>query len=190
MIASARGQIFTILGASGIRRCRPGCVVGEPDHQVHPITRASLPALLATHRPTGHVIDCIGLTSDFRSRPLDTADAHVGIVARCLAELAVRIRFCCCHPHGCMHAPLRRMRMRRFPACPDDASDLYNITKLAGEALCLSDPRPTVRVARLSNMYGTGMPAELFLGQVLREGHSTGHVLLRDSGASAKDYVS
>ena len=44
------------------------------------------------------------------------------------------------------------------------------MTKLAGEALCLADPRSTTRVARLSNVYGIHMPADTFLGQVLREG--------------------
>ena len=36
---------------------------------VHAVTRASLPALLAGRRPAGHVIDCVGLTGDFRSSP-------------------------------------------------------------------------------------------------------------------------
>ena len=43
---------------------------------------------------------------------------------------------------------------------------------------------------RLSNVYGAGMPAETFLGQVLREGRSNGEVLFRQSAASSKDYVS
>ncbi len=64
------------------------------------------------------------------------------------------------------------------------------MTKLAGEALCLADPRPTTRVVRLSNVYGIGMPTETFLGQVLREGSATGNVVLREAAASAKDYVS
>ena len=54
---------------------------------MHAITRAALPALLTGRRPAGHVIDCIGLTGDFRTRLLDTAEAHVSLVARCLAEL-------------------------------------------------------------------------------------------------------
>src|SRR5690348_16597612 len=87
MTASARGQTFTILGAGGFVGAALTAWLESEDHLVHPISRASLPALLATRRPTGHVIDCVGLTGDFRSRPLDTAEAHVGIVARCLAEL-------------------------------------------------------------------------------------------------------
>ena len=70
-----------------------------------------------------------------------------------------------------------------MPALPSEPGDLYNVTKLAGEALCLSDPRPTVRVARLSNVYGIGMREETFLGQVLREGQATGNVVLRKPAA-------
>ena len=66
-----------------------------------------------------------------------------------------------------------------LPTVPADPSDLYNLTKLAGEALCLADPRATTRVVRLSNVYGIGMPAETFLGQVLREGRATGGVTFR-----------
>ena len=188
MTISAGVPSFTILGASGFVGAALVAWLESQDQLVHAITRASLPCLLAARRPAGHVIDCIGLTGDFRNRPLDTAEAHVGLVARCLTELqfdsflllsSTRVYARAAATHE--DAPL--------PCLPGDPSDLYNVTKLAGEALCLTDARPTVRVARLSNVYGTGMPAETFLGQILREGHSTGRVLLRDSEASAKDYV-
>src|SRR5262249_23354350 len=77
-----------------------------------------------------------------------------------------------------------------LPVQPNAPSDLYNITKLAGEALCLSDRRNTVRVARLSNVFGPGMHRESFLGQILAEGTTTGAVTLRQSLRSAKDYIS
>ena len=77
-----------------------------------------------------------------------------------------------------------------LPALPADPSDLYNLTKLAGEALCLADQRQAVRVVRLSNVYGLGMPVESFLGEVLREGRLTGGVLFHQGPRSAKDYVS
>ena len=77
-----------------------------------------------------------------------------------------------------------------LPCVPTDPSDLYNLTKLAGEALCLADPRPTVRAVRLSNVYGAPMPADTFLGQVLSEGARTGAVKFGQSPQSSKDYVS
>jgi nucleoside-diphosphate-sugar epimerase len=75
-------------------------------------------------------------------------------------------------------------------ALPSDPSDLYSLTKLAGEALCLTDPRSTTRVARLSNVYGINMPEATFLGGVLHQGYRTGKVMFQQSPASARDYVS
>jgi hypothetical protein len=84
---SVRSPSFTILGAGGDIGSAPVGWLASQDQQVHAVTRAALPALLAARRQCGHVIACIGLTGDFRSRPIDTADAHVGLVARCPAEL-------------------------------------------------------------------------------------------------------
>ena len=156
---------------------------------MHAVTRASLPALSAGRRPAGHVIDCVGLTGDFRVRPLDTAEAHVGLVARCLAELQFNSFLLLSSTRVYARASATH-EDAALPTVPADPSDLYNVTKLAGEALCLADQRPTIRVVRLSNVYGIHMPAETFLGQVLREGQATGGVMFQPERASAKDYVS
>ena len=154
----AGNQSFTILGAAGFIGAALVAWLESHDQTVHAITRAALPALLNSHRPVGHVIDCIGLTGDFRSRPLDTADAHVGIVAQCLRRAGIRvIPAAVLHLRLCPRRPART-KMRCCPLLPGDTSDLYNLTKLAGEALCLAAPDRTVRVARLSNVYGVGMP--------------------------------
>lgn len=180
---------FTILGASGfIGRALVSWLRGG-DHVVHAVTRASLPALLASRRPAGHVIDCIGLTADFRMRPLDTAEAHVGVVARCLAELSFDSFLFLSSTRVYAHAAATHEDTPLL--CLSGArADVYNTTKLAGEALCLTDERPMVRVARLSNAYGPGMPVETMLGEVLRQGAETGNVLFRQSSRSEKDYVS
>jgi nucleoside-diphosphate-sugar epimerase len=180
---------FTILGASGFIGAALVAWLESQEQMVHPITRASLPALLSGRRPVGHVINCVGLTGDFRVRPLDTAEAHVGLVARCLGELQFESFLLLSSTRVYARATATN-EDTALPTLPGEPSDLYNLTKLAGEALCLADPRPTARVVRLSNVYGIGMPAEAFLGQVLREGSATGNVVLRESAASAKDYVS
>lgn len=185
----AVNQPFTVLGAAGFIGAALVAWLASNGQTVHAITRAALPSLLASRQPVGHVIDCVGLTADFRARPLDTADAHVGLVARCLTDLDFR---------SFLLLSSTRVYQRADTTCedavlstlPTDASDLYNVTKLAGEALCLVDARPTVRVARLSNVYGFGMPEQCFLGQVLHEGLRTGCVLFGQGEASAKDYVS
>jgi len=180
---------FTVLGAGGYLGQALTVRLENAGHCVHAITRAALPALLETRRPVGHVIDCIGLTGDFRTRPLDTAQAHVGITAQCLA--ALRCDSFLFVSSSRVYARAASTREDAMLACaPSDSSDLYNLTKLAGEALCLSDPHPTRRVVRLSNVYGPGLGEDTFLGQLLAEGQVTGSVRFRQSENSAKDYVS
>ena len=180
---------FTILGAGGFIGSALVAWLESQGQEVHAVTRASLPALLAERRPIGHVIACIGLTGDFRTRPLDTAEAHVGLVARCLAALQFDSFLMLSSTRVYARADATH-EDAALPTLPTDPSDLYNLTKLAGEALCLADSRPAVRVVRLSNVYGIGMPTETFLGQVLREGHATGSVVFHQSPESTKDYVS
>jgi nucleoside-diphosphate-sugar epimerase len=180
---------FTILGAAGFVGSALVAVLQHAGHRVRPVSRGTLPALLETRRNAGHVIDCIGLTGDYRSRPHDTAEAHVGVTARCLAGL---------HFESFLFLSSTRVYARAtathegapLSCMPADPADLYNLTKLAGEAVCLADPRQTVRVARLSNVYGADMPNDTFLGQLLREGRAAGAVRFRQSARSTKDYVS
>ncbi len=186
---SAINGSFTVLGASGFIGAALVAWLESHEHTVHAITRASLPSLLAGRRPAGHVIDCVGLTADFRARPLDTAEAHVGLVARCLAQLQFDSFLLLSSTRVYARASIAN-EDAALTALPTDPSDLYNVTKLAGEALCLADPRPSIRVARLSNVYGFGMSEETFLGQVLSEGQRTGKVVFGQAPASTKDYVS
>lgn len=184
-----RDQSFTILGAGGFIGTAVAVRLRSLGCNVHAVTRASLQNLFAARRCVGHVIDCIGITGDFRMRLLDTAEAHVGLVARCLAELQFE-SFLFLSSTRVYARAANTSEGSAIPTLPAEPSDLYNLTKLTGEALCLSDPRPTIRVARLSNVYGAGIPADTFLGEVLAEGMRSGSVLFRQSPGSAKDYVS
>ena len=182
-------KAFTVLGASGFLGAALVAVLERAGHQVRPVTRGTLPALLDTRRNAGHVINCIGLTGDFRTRPLDTAEAHVGVTARCLAGLHFDSFLFLSSTRVYRHATVTA-EDASLTCAPTDPSELYNLTKLAGEALCLADPRQAVRVVRLSNVYGAASPAETFLGQLLDAGRTTGTVRFRQSAKSTKDYVS
>ena len=175
---------YTVLGASGfigarlvayLRRRGLDCLTPDRDDP--------LPA-----RP-GHIIYCIGLTADFRSRPWDTLEAHV-----CrLVELLRGGQF-----ESLLYLSSTRV-YQRLPADqparedmalytdPRDPSDLYNLSKLAGEAACLAHPNPQVRVVRLSNVYGVG--CQNFLGTILEQALTRSRVELHSALGSAKDYI-
>src|SRR4029077_3079780 len=71
---------------------------------------------------------------------------------------------------------------------PSNLDDLYNISKLMGESICLSSTR-RCRVARLSNVYGADIGSENFISSVLREAAATGRVIIHTAPDSVKDYV-
>jgi nucleoside-diphosphate-sugar epimerase len=185
---SADHQSYTVLGASGFIGAAMVASLESRNQVVHAVTRASLPALLASRRPAGHVIDCAGLTAEFSPRPFDAAEVHVGLVARCLSDL----KFDSFLLLSCTGVYCRANTTHEDTALlarPSDPSDLHHVTKLAGEALCLADPRPEIRVARLSSVYGIGMPPGSPLGRLINDGVDTGGVLFRRSAASVQDYV-
>jgi nucleoside-diphosphate-sugar epimerase len=78
----------------------------------------------------------------------------------------------------------------RFRLDPSAPSDVYNLSKLTGEALALTSGRPRVRVARLSNVYGPDWTSDNFVISVIRDAVDRGAVTFDTSPASAKDYVS
>jgi nucleoside-diphosphate-sugar epimerase len=179
---------FTVLGAGGFIGGALTGYLRTRGHGVRAVTRESLADLLASRAHAGHVIYCIGLTAGFRARPLATAEAHAGLVARLLERLEL---------DSFLYLSSTRLYARcdtaredtAIPVLPSAPADLYSATKLAGEALCLSDPSPTLRAVRLANVYGPGMGAGTFLGQILAEGHASGHIRLHQNLRSAKDYV-
>jgi hypothetical protein len=86
---SVRSPSFTILGARGFIGSALVAGLESRDCMVHAVIRAALPELLASRLPCGHVIACIGLAGDFRSRPIDTSrpDAEFGPASSSLSAV-------------------------------------------------------------------------------------------------------
>ncbi len=172
-----------VLGAAGfvgsalVRRLR------EAGREVMPVNRGDpLP------RVAGDVYQCAGLTADFRTRPYDTIVAHVGLVNELLAR---------CDFTSLTYLSSTRVYQKvssghedaRLLVDPNDPSDLYNLSKLTGEAACLTDARDTVRVARLSNVFGPNGGSDNFLDSVLLAARRDGRAIIRSGAEAAKDYV-
>ncbi|MFL6090936.1 MAG: NAD-dependent epimerase/dehydratase family protein [Aeromicrobium sp.] len=139
-------------------------------------------------RDLGSVIYAAGLTADFRTRKLETIEAHVTQ----FADLLERADF-----DSVLYLSSTRVyngsdtaRETDAPTIqPADPDDLYNASKLLGEILAISSDRPTVRVARISNVVGpNGLESSSFLPAIIRQA-LTGRVQLQSSPQSAKDYI-
>jgi nucleoside-diphosphate-sugar epimerase len=176
--------MFTVLGASGfIGSNLTGWLEAESIPYWAPSRDTNL-----EHRSLGHVIYCIGLTADFRSRPFDTVRAHVSGLLNILekAEFDSLLYLSSTRVYAGLRATDEDSALQVNPARTDD---LYNISKLMGESLGLSSTRPNVRVARLSNVYGRDFLSGNFLTSVIKEAVENNRVLLATSMDSEKDYV-
>lgn len=139
-------------------------------------------------RPLGHVVYAIGLTADFRTRPLETVEAHVCVLRRLLAEAEFEsltyLSSTRVYAGGSDTRESASLRVN-----PNDASDLYNLSKLTGEALCLHGGRRGAKVARLSNVVGPRRDPDTFIDQLLLEARRSGRVTLRTAPGARKDYI-
>lgn len=178
--------MFTILGASGFIGSHLAAYLREqgsecfaPDRNCNTIV----------DRRLGHVFYCIGLTADFRSSPFDTARAHVCVLIDILEKASFDSLTYLSSTR--VYAKSNQARERSHLIVePIDPSDLYNLSKLMGESLCLSCGRENVRIVRLSNVYGGNFAAGNFLFSLIREAVDIGYVSLKTSLDSEKDYVS
>lgn len=137
----------------------------------------------------GHVIYCAGLTADFREHPLDAVEAHVAY----LLEILRGSTF-----DSLLYLSSTRVYAgatgtaedARLAVSPLDADQLYNLSKLTGEAVCFAAPRGRVRVVRLSNVYGLEPASENFLNSLIRDALNGRRPTLNTTLDSAKDYIS
>ncbi len=136
----------------------------------------------------GQVFYCAGLTADFRKRPFDAIAAHVSFAAELLNQ-AQFDSFLYTSSTRVYAGAARAVETAGLSVDPNDPSDLYNLSKLTGEAACLAHPNPAVRIARLSNVFGHDPGSDNFLNAVLREAARDGRVTMRTGPASEKDFI-
>ena len=176
---------FTVLGAGGYIGSRLVTHLRDNGHACQSVRRGEpFPKAL------GHVIFCIGLTSDFRSRIFDTVEAHVNILTEYLKYLRYEsfLYLSSARVYQRLNAEVAE-ESGDLLVNPNHTYDIYNISKLTGEALCLAQANPRVRVARLSNVFGPRDTSQNFLSAVANSCRNSGEVLLETSLQSSKDYI-
>lgn len=142
-----------------------------------------------TNRDLGDVIYCIGLTADFRTKPFETVTAHVSV----LNEVLEKTQF-----NSLTYLSSTRVYINsnsnianeddKILVDPLNPDELYTLTKLTGERICLSSGK-NARVVRLSNVVGKFDKSENFLANIINEIKEKGTLKLYQSLTSAKDYI-
>lgn len=186
------GRVFTVLGGGGfvgrrvVERLRAGGArVYSPDRDD--------PALFS--QPLGNVIYAAGLTADYLTRPFDTVEAHVGLLARvlqqCQWESLVYLSSTRLYDsRGAVEAS-ESLELHLDPAQP---RHLYDFSKALGESLCHVIGQGRARIARLACVYEGMSDTDGFLSSLLRQAAMAARMgkmqLEVDTSASfLRDYV-
>ena len=174
---------FTITGSQGMIGSRLSAYLGEQGHEVHRLTRET-----PVPEDCGHVIHCAGVTGDFLDRPLDTMFAHVGMIEEILRNWQFEsvlylssTRLYRGVTDTAEDAPLR--------VEPGRADDLYNISKLAGEAVCLAIDHPGVRVSRLAHVCSCEFSSGNFLDSLVRDAMTLEKIVLSCGRETRRDCI-
>ena len=184
----ARRTKFTVLGASGFIGFHLANYLKKHEKNVYTPSRSELDDRSYLEKELAHVFYCIGVTADFRKRPVDTVAAHVSK----LLEVIKFGKF-----KSLIYLSSTRIYQRSRITIEDQAisvdpanfDHLYDISKLMGESLCLSISDKNIRIVRLSNVVGAGDKSDNFLNAIIRDAIVKNRVTLKTSLNSSKDYV-
>lgn len=176
---------YTVLGASGF--------IGS--HLVEHLARmgadVSAPARDAAWptRGLGHVVYCVGMTADYLERPLDTADAHVCRLVGLLREAEF---------DSLQYLSSTRLYDSGRPEAreandlvlnPANPRHLFDLTKAAGEAICLRHGGARTHVLRLSSVYADSLDSDNYVHEIVRLAMENAEVALDTAPDYERDYI-
>ena len=175
---------FTILGSSGFIGSNISKTLKNKNYDCYTpdVRKESLDG-----KNLGNVVYSLGV-SDFLNKPFETIDAHICILNKILKN---------CNFESLLYISSGRMyynidstlEENSLNINPNMKNDLYNISKLQGESLCLSLNNPKIKIIRPSNVVGISAPPNLFITSLIKEAVTTGKIILHSTLDSEKDYV-
>jgi nucleoside-diphosphate-sugar epimerase len=178
---------FTVLGGSGFVGRN---LIKHLQARGHQVCAPARDAVMEAGSAAGHVIYTIGQTGNFRSKLHETVEAHVTLLSRMLQtwNFDSWLYMSSTRVYGGLPADALASETSTLRVIPS-ADTTYDLSKLLGEAMCLAQPKDTVRVARLSNALGVGQSQHTFLGSLLSDMRKNGRAVIQDAPGSLRDYI-
>ena len=182
--------MWTVFGSNGFVGKTLVEILRQRKEKVFTPTRKEVESGIR-RKSLGKVVYCIGLTADFRDRPKDAVHAHVCVLLEILVQNQIESITYLSSTRVYAGANSTEEE-RALIVNPVNLSDLYNLSKLMGESLCLCSGIPA-QIVRLSNVYGDeeypNYTSPMFISSLLRECAEQRKLLLRTSPSSSKDYI-
>jgi nucleoside-diphosphate-sugar epimerase len=135
----------------------------------------------------GNVIYAIGV-SNFIERPFDTVNAHVCSLTKILKTTKFD-SFLYFSSGRLYYNSTSTEEDNPLLVNPTNLDDIYNISKIMGESICLASKKDNVRIVRPSNVIGSDFTSKLFISSILRDAVDKGKISIRSTLESEKDYV-
>jgi len=135
----------------------------------------------------GHVIYAIGVPN-FKQNPSKAIDAHVILLNKLLNE-AKFDSFLYLSSTRVYYNATSTDEDSSLVVNPTNENNLYNISKIMGEAICNSSKKQNVRIVRLSNVTGKNINSNLFLPSIIQDAINLKKIILQTKLDSKKDYV-
>ncbi|MDC0522178.1 SDR family oxidoreductase [Nitrosopumilus sp.] len=135
----------------------------------------------------GHVIYSAGVPN-FMQRPYDAVDAHVCQLKNILenSNFESLVYF----SGGRVYNKINSTKENdNLIFNPTDKDDLYGISKIMGESLCIASENPRVHILRLTNVTGNNFTSKLFLPSIIRDAINENKIKIFTTLSSKKDYV-
>ena len=135
----------------------------------------------------GHVIYAIGVPN-FKENPMKAVDAHVFQLNKLLNKINFD-SFLYLSSTRVYHNTSSTDENASLIVNPSDFHNLYNISKIMGEAICNISKQQNVRIVRLSNVIGNNFGSNVFLTSIIQDALKTKKIILQSKLDSEKDYV-
>jgi len=140
------------------------------------------------NRNLGHIIYCSGVTTDFKNRSFDLIQSHVCLLFHLLKETSFdSFNYISSSRLNCPKKSTARKIHPEFYG--DYEIDIYNASKLAGEALCINSNKSNVKISRVCHVVNpSDKSRKNFLSDICGQAKS-GEIRLNSSLKSKKNYI-